>query len=126
MQVSHQMRKEDGRMNSCHQRLRILSLLHEKAERFEKILRSVSGKIPVELELSCVRRIILHHYGGYRIFVASFHVIIEIRIHTGNPDISSIKKIHVSLFFQDFFLKSHDCGPVISEDFSVLFLHRRQ
>lgn len=63
------------------------------------------------------RRIISHHYPGYRTYIIHFHVIIEIRIF------SSIKKIHVSLFFQDFSLKSHVCGPVISEDFSVLFLH---
>ena len=60
------------------------------------------------------RRNISHHYPGYRTYIIHFHVIIEIRIF------SSIKKIHVSLFFS---LKSHVCGPVISEDFSVLFLH---
>jgi len=46
-------------------------------------------------------------------------------ISAENPVIFIYKKIHVSPFFQDFFLKSHVCFSVISEDFSVLFLHRQ-
>jgi hypothetical protein len=46
----------------------------------------------MQLGLSCDRRIISHNYGAIDYLSRLFHVIIEIRIHTGDPDIFIYKK----------------------------------